>query len=433
MKKMNGVKMAMAFETPADGGGGTAVAAPAAPAPAAPASRAPAAPAPRKNGIFDHPVPDSLKRQKGGSLDPARTAPPPPAAAAPAPAAPATEDFNVVANDGKTVLGSFKTQAEAEAFVKSKGLTPAAAAPAAEEGTFNVMSDDGKEVVGNFKTRAEAEAFVASGSKAPAAKPAGAALTRPFMGRTEISTQEEAEAAYRRTEVEAGRLFKENKTLKESLQNDVADRDAKLKALQAEFEAYKATPQAKELSKEELTELWKADPAAAGEYVTAKMLRDRDQKTAKESTQAKAREAQEKLARTNQEIESHRATMQKDTANFPHFEEMAPKMGQLLDKTLDATGATPLRGHVWAEELLYLAAIGHSTRESWKTGKIVAVGAADKAAKTAAAAAIAAAGPSGAGDGKGSGAGYPPATKQSKGSRIVAAAPRTRIFTGGKQ
>ena len=431
MEKMNGVKLAMAFDTPAEGGGGAAVLP--APAPVAPPTAAPRAPAPapRKNGIFDHPIPDSLKRQKGGSLDPKRVEPTsPPAPPAPpdvAPAPVAGEKVNVTSPDGKTILGSFDTQEAAEAFMKERGLTPAGA-PAAEGQTFNVLADDNKTVLASFKTRAEAEAYVADPKNtqaAPGSVPAADALPRPIMGRFKTATEVEQYIA--QSGQHAQRLFTENKNLKETHQRELADRDAKLVAMEAEFKAYRDNPLPNDLSKEQLTELWKTDPAAAGEYVTDRKLRERDVATAKKAATDRAEAERSRREGVNAEIEAHRALMQKDKEQFPDFEDTAPMIGDMMKMTEDAKGETPLRGHVWAEELLYLAVQGKIRLDELRKGKTVVSDAEKAAAEKARIAALAGAGPQGGGAGKGGGRTI---TTQplSKGARIVAAAPRTSFF-----
>ena len=428
MKNKWMTQTAISFDTPADGGGGTAVA----PAPAAPAVSAPAAPAaaPSRKGMFDRVMPASLKRLPGGSEDPARKATPAAAPTAkPTAAAPAAEAFNVTDDAGK-VVQSFKTQAEADAWVKAQNgeVAPAVVDPAAGENTFNVMADDNKTVLGSFKTEAEAQAFMdAQTNASPAA--ADDALPRPFMGR--FKTLSESETAYRRTEVEASRLFHENKTLKESHTKALADRETEVAALKVEIEHIRATPAIRELSKEELTQLWKDDPAAAGEYLTDKKLRERDAVTAKAAAADQVRAKQERLKQANQRIEARRAAMQKDAENFPQFEDLAPNVRDILKITEDERGETPLRGHEWAEELAYLAAYGRAAILAEKNTKAALHAATKKVYRIAAAGAAMTSGPARGGAGQGSG-GLRTPTTESKGARIVKAAPKNRFFGGGR-
>lgn len=425
--RMIGASMGLSYEDAGNGGGGATTAPPPAPAAPAPAPAAPA-PAPAKpKGMFDRVMPTSLKRLPGGSEDPNRTkAPPAPAKpAASTPESKPGEVFNVLGEDGKTVLGTFKTQAEAQAFVDAGGKAPEKALELKPgETAYNVLDDDGKTVLGSFKTEKEAQDFMAANKPAPAHE----ALPRPIMGRFKTAT--EVEEYINQSGQHAQKLYSENKALKDAQAKAISDREAMEAAHKAEIELLRATPAFKELSKEELSELAKEDPVAAADYIAEKKFRDRDAQTAKTAAETRAREKQEGLRKTNEAIERRRTEMQKDPENFPQFEEMAPLIGDLLDMTQDQSGATPLRGHEWAEELLYLAALGISHRASLKKGKTVLSNAEKKVMTIAAAAAAATNGPTGGGSGRGSATGQP-SDKESKGSRIVKAAPRTTFF-GGK-
>lgn len=405
MSQMTGPSFGVSFEDTASGGGGTATAVPPAPAPAAPApsapastGAAPAAPAPRKGGIFDHVIPPSLKRLPGGSEDASRRHPDPKGAQTPAPAA--------------------KTEA------------PNSESPAAGEQIFNVMSDDGSQVLATFKSQAEAEEYI---SKETAAKPAATAastqipdaLPRPFMGRDNIKTLKEAEDAYRRTEIEAQRLFSENRAIREANAKAIADREAEVAALKAELETARATPAFRELSKEELAQLAKEDPVAAAEYVADRKLRERDSKTAKEAAVRRQQEQKQKLDDFNRYVERHDQEMVADPVNYPQYSEMKPAISELLNATKENGQPSPLRGHKWAQDLLYYAAIGRSTVHSMTIGKSVVEDAKNAALVTGASGAATTTAPRG---GSSTSITAKPSQKQTKSQRIVAAAPKNTFF-----
>ena len=425
--------LAMSFETPADGGGGgTAVATPApAAATPAPAAAAPA-PAAKPKGMFDRVMPASLKRLPGGSEDPNRAKTPPVAAKPDATkSGDPAQTFNVLDDDGKTVLGNFKTQKEAEDFMAARAADPNAQPPAAavDGQTFNVLADDGKTVLGNFKTEAEAQAFMDAQAGGAPAITNETKLPVKIFGRFE--TIKAVEEYMAQSGQHAKALDAEVKTLKDANAKILADREAEVAALKAEMELIRKTPAIKDLSKEELTALAKEDPAAAAEYIADKKFRERDAAEAKKQAEAKVRGRQEYLKKVNQAIEDHRAVMQKDAENFPQFEDFASNIGEIIKMTEDSRGATPLRGHVWAEELAYLAAYGKAAILAARNGKTVLAEAKKTNLRIAAAGAASTAGPSGGSAGRGSG-GQQPSTKETKGSRIVKAAPRNRFFGSGK-
>lgn len=347
-------KMAMSFEAPADAGGGTAVATPpaaAAPAPAPAAASPSSTPAPTKSGFFK-----DLPRA-AAKPDPAA----PPAAAKPA-APDASKPFKVMSDDGKTTLGEFASQPEAEAFLKA---IPAPAAKPADA--------------------------------TPAASAVPDALPRPIMGRFKTGT--EVEEYIRQSGQEASRLASEVKTLKEAHQKALADREAEVVALKTEFETYKATPAVKELTKEELVELNKSDPLAATEYIAGKMLRDRDAKAAKEQTERQVIERRQNLVKTNEAITRNIEEMRSNPKTFPKFDEMLPRMSEILART--GGEKSPLRGQVWANELAYKAALGDIYQELLLKGTETQADAAETARLKSVA--DAAALNSGKGDGGGSG------------------------------
>jgi hypothetical protein len=342
MAQMIGASFGLSFDTAAPAaGGGTAVAAPpaaAAPAPAvaapvsAPAAAAPSAPPPTKTGFFK-------------DLPRAVSAPDKSAPIATKPVADgASKPFKVMSDDGKTVLGEFSSQTEAEAHLKtltaehSSKPTVAAVPPAAVDGVANP-------------------------------------LPRPIMGR--FKTDLEVEEYIRQSGQEASRLASENKTLKESTAKALADREAELTVLKSEFEAHKATPAVPDLSKEDLAKLWKEDPAQAAEYVQQKYDRDRNAQAVKERAVREASDRRENLIKTNEAITRNIEEMSANPKVFPKFQEMLPRMSEILNRT--GGDKSPLRGQVWANELAYKAALGDIYQELLLAGTEVKADAAQAA------------------------------------------------------
>lgn len=265
------------------------------------------------------------------------------------PSGDATKPVKVLADDGKTILGEFATKPEAEAFLKT--LTAAGGAKTPEQ----IAAD-----------------------KLTAEKAAGALanpLPRPIMGR--FKTDLEVEEYIRQSGQEASRLAAENKTLKESTAKALADREAELVALKAEFEAHKATPPVPELSKEDLAKLWKEDPAQAAEYVQQKYDRDRSVQAAKERATREATERRDQAIKTNEAITRNIDEMAKDPKTYPKFQEMMPRMNDILKRT--GAEKSPLRGQVWANELAYLASLGSIYQELLVAGTEVKADAAETA------------------------------------------------------
>ena len=420
LTKMSGHSMGLSFEDNSAGGGGTAVA-------PAPTSAAPAAAAAAKpKGIFDRAIPDSLKRLPGGSQDVNRVKDPPAAKPTEVAATTAAEAFNVTDDAGK-VVASFKTQEEAQAYVDAGGEAAPAPLAAKPGDTFNVLDDDGKTLLGNFKTEAEAQAFMTKREADKKKDGAGPeALPRAVMGR--FKTVPEVEEYIHQSGQHAQRLAAENKTLKEAQTKALADREAMEAAHKAEIETLRNTPAAKDLSKEELTALAKEDPAAAAEYIADKKFRERDAAAARRSAEDRVRAEQDRMRQVNQQIEAHRAVMSQDQENFPDFENLAPNIHEIIKITEDAMGKTPLRGHVWAEELAFWAAYGKAQHAANKNGKAVIDAAKKKNLRIAAAGASGTVSPAGGGNGRGSAGAVNAGAKESKGSRIVKAAPRNRFF-----
>lgn len=291
--------------------------------------------------------------------------------AAKTPAGDAKKPFKVMADDKTTMLGEFSTQAEAEAFLKTQTAAGGAKTP---------------EQVATEKAASEKAGTL------------GNPLPRPIMGR--FKTDLEVEEYIRQSGQEASRLSAENKTLKETTTKALADREAELVALKAEFEAHKATPPVPELSKEDLAKLWKEDPAQAAEYVQQKYDRDRNVQAAKERAAREASDRREQSIKTNEAITRNIDEMAKDPKTYPKFQEMMPRMNDILKRT--GADKSPLRGQVWANELAYLASLGSIYQELLVAGTEVKADAAETArlkAETDAAALKL-----GGGDGGGSGA-----------------------------
>lgn len=283
----------------------------------------------------------------------------------------ATKPFQVLADDKKSVLGEFATQSEAEAFLK----------------TYVDPTKTGETKTDASKTGGETKEGSASSDLLP----------RPLMGR--FATLTEAEVAMRRSQDEGVRLSAELKALKEANTKALADREAEVAALKEEIETVRATPAVKELSKEELAALWKENPAEAAEYVQQKYDRDRNVKAAKERAERAALERRENLVKTNEAIERNVDEMKSDPKSFPKFDEMLPRMSEILRRT--GGEKSPLRGQVWANELFYKAALGDIYQELLLKGTETQADAAETARKKAES--DAAALRAGKGDGGGSG------------------------------
>ena len=276
------------------------------------------------------------------------------------------------------------------------------------------------------------EVLPAPGALAAAAAPAPIALDAPFaqplMGR--FKTPKEAEEGLRRSQDEGIRLYNEVRALKETTTKALADREAQLQSLKAELEVARTTPVYKELTKEELSELAQKDPVAASEYIAEKKFRDRDALARKEQVQREAQMRQQTQAETLRAIEQRDVEMRSNPEEFPQYEEIQPVMAHFAEAT-KVGKFSPLTGHAWSGEILYLAAMGHSYLQAIKAGK----GAQDEAAQAArlkASADAAGSGKPAAGDGTGSGSAVvaDPATKEDSEWRKAVLSSQPKPFLG---
>ena len=359
-------------------GGGAAVAAPPAPAAspapaAAPAGGAPAAPA------FG---PPSLSRIKDAIKAPS-------AAPSAAVAAPTEQNVSLAqGQDGKwhakddatgTEIGTgYESQEAAIAHLKTlEAPKPSAAAPAAGSG----------------------------------ADPLDTPFASPLMNG--IKTPREAQAALLRSQQEAQRLFYEEvKPLQEArkkLEQDIADRDSRLAAIQAELETARTTPPFKELTQEELSALAKENPLESQKYLTEKGFRDRDAQAAKERAGRAAQQQRDYYSKLKVEIDKNYDSMAANEKDFPLFKELGPLMDTIANETQTFRGAdgkmySPLLGHAWSPKIAYLAAYGQACLQARETGDAAKTAAAETARLTAEAAARATGGGAQPGAGAGSGA-----------------------------
>ncbi len=346
--------------------------------------------------------------------------------------------------DGETATGSGgggAAVAAAPAAVSATAAVSAPATPAAapKPGMFDIkpvalkpiekkpVAADGAAAAKPAEiVLAGTEPAVAATTTAPAVVNPDGTFVKPILGR--IKSYQEADEQIRRSQDEGLRLHTENKSLKEAHAKDIADREAMVTSLKAELEIARTTPAFKELSKEELTELVKSDPLAAQEYLVEKRFRDRDAKASKEQLEAKTRERQAEQTRTLKAIEDLDSEMASKPDEYPQYGEMQTVMQQLAEKT-KVGKFSPLTGHAWTPQVLYLAAMGHSYLQSLKAGGAAQTEAATVAAQTAAA--DAASGRAAAGDGGGSGAAVTEDADTKEHSdwktKVLAAAPR-RMF-----
>lgn len=325
--------------------------------------------------------------------------------------------------------------------------SPAAAAPAAattpaaapaKSGFFGGLPKSTvqtKDPADTAKTVAAAEP--AAETTTPAAKPSEpaaattaavepdlVALHRPIMGR--YKNVKEAEEAMRRSQDEGLRLHGEVKTLRDAHTKEVAANEATITALKQELETARTTPAFKELSKEELETMRKENPSDYADYLVEKNFRDRDAKAAKAEQERVVKERQTRQEQRSREIEQRDIEMRANPEEFPHYAEMTPVMDGIIDKT--GGDQSPLTGHPWTAELLYLMALGVSHKQSVKAGKKAQETAAEAAARKAASDAATSAAGNG-GDGGGSGSALPAASDAQKEdaahkAAILASAPR---------
>jgi hypothetical protein len=308
MASMTHPAFGLSFETAVAPVGGTpapaAAVAPAAPAPAAaPALAAPApvaagaAPEPTRTGFFK-----DLKRAAIAPLD------------APSPA----DKVQVLSDDKKTVLFE-GSQSEAEAFV-AKAAPPVVAAP-----------------------------VVAAVPPAPVA----AVLAKPFMGRADITTQEQAEDLYRKSGAEAQRLAAQTKADAAR----ITDFEARLAAKDKELELARQTPAKPELTKEELNALWKENPAEAAEYMQARKDRTQTQQAAVERAAQAVRERAENAQKLTAQAVENWDAMLKDPKTYPKFAELEPRIDAIYKASV-RNGKSPYDLNPDAPKTLYVLAMG---------------------------------------------------------------------------
>ena len=357
----------------------------------------------------------------GGSGGGVATAPPPaPAApaAAPAASAPSAPSF------GPPSLSRIKDAIGAPAAAPS-----AAVAAKPEQNVSLAQGTDGKWHAKDDATGAEIgtgyesqEAAIAHLKTLEAPKPgaapaAGTAdpLDTPFASplMNGIKTPREAQAALLRSQQEAQRLFYEEvKPLQEArkkLEQDIADRDSRLAAIQAELETARTTPPFKELTQEELSALAKENPLESQKYLTEKGFRDRDAQAAKERAGRAAQQQRDYYAKLKVEIDKNYDSMAANEKDFPLFKELGPLMDTIANETQTFRGAdgkmySPLLGHAWSPKIAYLAAYGQACLQARETGDAAKTAAAETARLTAEAAARATGGGAQPGAGAGLGA-----------------------------
>ncbi len=289
-----------------------------------------------------------------------------------------------------------KTETPAAATeTKPEPKTPAAGG-AADGSKFQVLDDDGKTVLGEFGSQAEAEAFVQTRTEdAAKTDPAGAVSTatdklpRKVMGRYE--TLDQVEEAMRRSQDEGLRLADLNKKILTDHQKALETREAELAALKAEIEEVRTKGIFKELSADELATLRKENPAGYADYLIEKRDRERaavERKQAAERDVQQRKEHQEEIRRF---VETRDNAMRADRVNYPNYEERQKMVEALVDMTREG-GYSPFTGHRHSAEILYWAAEGiasHQARQGGADAQAVAAKAAAEKAKADASAAAA--------------------------------------------
>ena len=357
----------------------------------------------------------------GGSGGGVATAPPPASAApaaAPAASAPSAASF------GPPSLSRIKDAIGAPAAAPS-----AAVAAKSEQNVSLAQGTDGKwhakddatgtEIGTGYESQEAAIAHLKTlESPKPGAAPVAGVvdpLDTPFASplMNGIKTPREAQAALLRSQQEAQRLFYEEvKPLQEArkkLEQDIADRDSRLAAIQAELETARTTPPFKELTQEELSALAKENPLESQKYLTEKGFRDRDAQAAKERAGRAAQQQRDYYAKLKVEIDKNYDSMSANEKDFPLFKELGPLMDTIANETQTFRGAdgkmySPLLGHAWSPKIAYLAAYGQACLQARETGDAAETAAAETARLTAEAAARATGGGAQPGAGAGSGA-----------------------------
>ena len=362
----------------------------------------------------------------GGSGGGVATAPAPAPAAPSAPAAAPAASAPSAPSFGPPSLSRIKDALAAPAAAPS-----AAVASPPEQNVSLAQGQDGKWHAKDDATGAEIGAGYESQEAAIAhlktleasSKPGAAAipgavsdpLDTPFASplMNGIKTPREAQAALLRSQQEAQRLFYEEvKPLQEArkkLEQDIADRDSRLAAIQAELETARTTPPFKELTQEELSALAKENPLESQKYLTEKGFRDRDAQAAKERAGRAAQQQRDYYSKLKVEIDKNYDSMSANEKDFPLFKDLGPLMDTIANETQTFRGAdgkmhSPLLGHAWSPKIAYLAAYGQACLQARETGDAAKTAAAETARLTAEAAARATGGGAQPGAGAGSGA-----------------------------
>lgn len=261
--------------------------------------------------------------------------------------------------------------------------------------------------------------------------------TQPLMNRHK--TPRETLDALVRSEGEAKRLDAGIKDLQKRHQSELANRDAKLTAMQKELEVARATPAFRELSADEEAVLATENPGGYAKYLVEKNNRQRDAATRQVETERREQEHKEHVARVHADIDRRINEMRADTKEFPYFNELEEAMDGIIEasRTIrDGEGRmlSPLVGHSWTPELLYQAAMGRAYLQALKHGAAVKDDGAEAARLQAEAAARAAGAPAGAGGAGGAGeGGADAAAKADKAYKdsIRSAGENHRFLTGG--
>ena len=282
----------------------------------------------------------------------------------------------------------------------------------------------------------------APAAAAPALDPLDAPFTVPLING--IKTPREAQAALLRSQQEAQRLFYEEvrplQEARKKLEQDIADRDARLTAIQAELEVVRTTPPFKELKEEELMELAKENPLASQKYLVEKSLRDQNAAAQKEAAIRRSQQQKEYYSKIRAKIDENYDRMSRNEEEFPLFNDLLDIRTEIANETQTFQGAdgkmySPLLGHEWSPRINYEAALGRAYLKALKSGKAVKDSAAETARLTAEASAAVAAGGSG-GNGAGAGSGgaqLDPKAQAEKDykDRLRAAGSSHNFFKGG--
>ena len=316
-----------------------------------------------------------------------------------------------------------------------EGATPGAPAPVkapekvslsqGEDGKWHAKDDaTGAEIGAGYESQEAATAYLKTLEAEPP-KPGAAAgttstaaldpLDMPFSQPliNGIKTPREAQAALVRSQQEAQRLYYEEvRPLKETLkkaEQDIADRDASLAAMQTELETARTTPPFKELTKEEISALAKEDPAAAADYIAEKKFRDRDAQARKEMAVRESQQQKDYYTKLNAEIDRKATEMAANPKDYPLFKELRDLMNSEIEKTRTYKGRegkmlSPLLGHAWSPEVAYKLAYAEACLQAAKDGATVKTDATETARLTAEASARATGGAAQPGAGAGSGA-----------------------------